>query len=91
MRCPTCIKNAATHKVFDNGSSTTMLGGTFKHWDEKDREHHHYPNTITDHYSCSNGHRFSRKYRRGCPQSVCDSGEDRSVEITTITTTTEKT
>ncbi len=40
--------------------------GDIEYFDSNGRHHHHDPNTFTRAYSCSNGHRWARRWKRPC-------------------------
>jgi len=78
MKCPDCVKEGKTSKVFDHGGSTTCMGWT-PYWDEGGTYHSHDPNTHASSYSCSNGHIWVEKNRAQCPATGCDYGRTKPV------------
>jgi hypothetical protein len=61
MKCPECVENGQTSKLYTNGNSSTLLGWTSPYYDEDGQYHSHNPNTVTSYYSCSKGHQITRK------------------------------
>lgn len=73
MICEECKKEGKISRVFDEGSSSTLLN--FKrYWDENGVYHVHDPNKITTSYRCSNGHTFVIKMLSQCPAKDCNYG-----------------
>ena len=70
MRCPTCVAEGKTSVVSEIGEEATCMGCLPPFYDEAGRRHAHDPNTTTTHFTCSNGHRFERKWSVPC--EVCD-------------------
>lgn len=71
MKCPECERLGLRSRVrIGSGFSTAMCGDSF--YDEDGRYHNHDPNTVTWHYSCSNGHEFGRSETKRCPVADCD-------------------
>jgi hypothetical protein len=57
MICTQCHDEGRRSKVYDEGSTMTLLAAqTF--YDEDGNKHFHDPNGQTTHYRCSNGHRW---------------------------------
>lgn len=73
MKCPECVKDGVTSKVYDNGSVSHLLGWRPFH-DEDGEYHAHDPNDLRTDYSCSNGHRFGMQWTKRCPNAKCDYG-----------------
>lgn len=65
MICGTCIAEGKTSRVFDYGSSTTLLNCR-PFYDEQGRHHTHDSNTTTTEYRCSNGHSWTDKSTGSC-------------------------
>lgn len=66
MKCKTCQEQGLTSKVFDQGSTSTLMAFSM-FWDEGGVRHVHDPNTHTYLYSCSNGHRWAEPTIYACP------------------------
>lgn len=58
MKCPVCEPKGQASRVYPDGygATTAMMGETF--WDEKGVYHDHDPNSSTEGYRCSLGHRW---------------------------------
>lgn len=65
--CRECASEGAKSKVYDHGSSSTLLGGNFSFRDEDGTQHYHDPNKIETMYKCTRGHIFYVTTRRPCP------------------------
>lgn len=71
MKCPECVKAGTPSRVLVGGSSSTCMYCA-PHYDEEGVYHFHDANTITSHYSCSNGHSWTTGHRGKCPVKGCD-------------------
>lgn len=69
--CPECERIDQRSEVYDLGSSTTLLGGSFAFRGEDGKQHFHDPNTIRTEYRCSKGHIFGAVGKHPCPAG-CD-------------------
>ncbi len=69
MKCPECVKQGLTSRVYIESGTTTCLGWS-PYYDENGRYHSHDPNMTTTGYRCSNGHVFSQRAGSRC--SNCD-------------------
>jgi hypothetical protein len=65
MICETCRSEGKTSRVYDRGSSMTLLNCT-PFYDEQGRQHYHDSNTTTSGYECSNGHSWVVKSKPSC-------------------------
>lgn len=65
--CPECHEKHEKSKVYNMGSTSTLIGGGGEYWDEEGEYHSHNPNTITTSYRCSKGHKWQIEKRRECP------------------------
>lgn len=66
MKCPDCVKEGKTSKVYVGTSMSTCMMGPPDYYDEggnfvKAED----PNIHTTSYSCSNGHHWEEKTRGG--------------------------
>ncbi len=60
MICPNCKEKGLKSKVYiDNSESTLLRYAPF--YDEEGEYHSHSKHIITSDFSCSNGHRWSKK------------------------------
>lgn len=75
MKCPECIAEEKTSRVFPGGSSVTLLGHQ-PYYDEEGVYHSHDPNWFSTSYRCSNGHSWGDRHRNPCPTPGCEWGED---------------
>ena len=73
--CPECVEQGQRSKVFEQGSTKTLLGWR-PFWDEDGKRHSHDPNTVTSYYKCSNGHVWGTKSKVPCPNPDCDYGKE---------------
>ncbi len=65
MKCPQCIKEGTTSKLYyEYGTSTSMIGNAY--YDEEGKYHNHDPNEQSDVYHCSNGHHIVVGTLKGC-------------------------
>ena len=80
MMCLRCAEEGRTSKVFDKGGTVTLMAYE-TYWDEKGQRHSHNPNTRHNAYQCSNGHKFSVKFKTPCSAPGCNFNEDFKVEI----------
>jgi hypothetical protein len=71
MKCPRCVEEGRTSKVYSEGGRTTLRGYT-PYYDEDGVYHSHNPNRITTSYRCSNDHKWRVCGRTSCPS--CDFG-----------------
>jgi len=71
MRCPVCKSERKKSKVFPRGQSSTLMGGSFSHYDEDGQYHRHDINQTEQVYSCSNGHVWVVRYKGPCPNKKC--------------------
>lgn len=65
MICETCKAEGRTSRVFERGSSTTLIYSV-PWFDENGQRHDHNPNATTTGYDCSNGHRWAVKSTPSC-------------------------
>ena len=65
--CPECEAAGGKSRVYNHGSSTTLLGGNFSYRDEEGKQHYHDPNKTKTMYKCSEGHVFYLTTKRPCP------------------------
>lgn len=72
MKCPKCIAEGKTSKVYPGGSSVTLMGWD-TYYDEDGKFHSHDPNWVTTAYRCSNDHNWTEKSKRPCLN--CDYGK----------------
>lgn len=77
MKCPKCVEDGQTSRVYDNGSVSHLLGWS-PYYDEAGDYHAHDPNDLRTNYSCSNGHRFGMLRQKPCPNAKCDYGHSES-------------
>jgi hypothetical protein len=78
LLCPVCQEEGLKSSV--KGSDTfTTCAGVQAYWDEDGDYHRHDPNVSTTSYSCSNGHHFTVRTKRGC--ASCGQGDQKEVEI----------
>ncbi len=81
MNCPECELRSKQSIVYTRSSSRTDLGFTASA-PGASGPHLHDPNKLVESFECSNGHRFKRESRMGCPK--CEYGhEDPVVTILT--------
>lgn len=66
MKCPECVKEGKTSRVYPKGRQVTLLG-YHSYFDEAGVYHDHDPNRVTDFYRCSNGHEYTTKSMVTCP------------------------
>lgn len=72
--CRACRKlGLRPEKVFHTGESATLADWT-PYTDAKGRYHSHDPNVVTEHFECSNGHRWQTRRLPACPCPSCDYG-----------------
>ncbi len=65
MKCPQCVKEGKASKLYyEYGTSTDM--SVEYYYDEEGGHHRHDPNTHSEVYHCSNGHRVVIGKIRGC-------------------------
>jgi hypothetical protein len=70
MICQKCKDEGLKSKVTSCGGTSTLMWFS-SHHDAQGSYHHHDGNTITSSYKCSNGHLFSAKYKKQCPNFDC--------------------
>ena len=73
MKCPVCVRDGERSRVQNDGagSTTTMSMSDESYYDEDGAYHRHNPNISLYRYKCSNGHKFTWKYRSGCNVGDC--------------------
>lgn len=71
MKCIKCVEQGLKSKLYNLGSSITLMGWS-PYFDEEGIYHNHNPNTRTTTYECSNGHYFNVAGHDKCPN--CDYG-----------------
>jgi hypothetical protein len=71
VKCPECVKQGLTSRVYDNGSLCTLMGGGETFYDEAGERHRHDPNRVTNGWYCSNQHYFSQVTGFSCPNRKC--------------------
>lgn len=76
MKCPECVQDGSTSKVYGHGSTQTLMGWSGPFWGEDGERHSHDPNWITNGYRCSEGHYWAEKFKRRCPQPDCTYGRE---------------
>jgi hypothetical protein len=69
MKCPEC-KKAGKKSIVSPGTTTTTAMMTHSFYDEDGVYHVHDYNQSTTEYLCSEGHVWTQKHRRKCPN--CD-------------------
>lgn len=80
MKCPFCKEKKLKSKVyFEHGSMTLLFCPPY--FDEHGRHHEHDVNALTDHYACSNGHKWHEKYYRKCPSCKFNSDKERQIVV----------
>lgn len=67
MKCEQCVSEGKTSRVYEEGGGLTTLLGWSPYYDEDGKKHEHDPNGTVYSYRCSNGHKWSKVYRRKCP------------------------
>lgn len=71
MKCPECQKQGLKSIVYEGPiMSTASYSPPF--YDEDGVRHDHDGNITTFSYSCSNGHRWSKRMGKSCPAPGCD-------------------
>ena len=70
MRCPTCVDQDRTSRVYPRGASKTLMYFS-PYYDEEGEYHHHDNNTVTESFRCSNGHEWTAERRDPCPNPKC--------------------
>lgn len=73
MKCAECVAQDLTSRVYYRGSSSTLLGGSARFWDEEGKQHDHEMNRKQDFYSCTNGHQWVEDVINLCP--TCNATE----------------
>ncbi len=63
--CETCQEQGLKSTVQSSYSMSTCLG-YHDFYDEDGNQHCHDPNTTTTDFTCSNGHKFTKKSKRSC-------------------------
>lgn len=66
MRCPKCEKDGVRHRVYEGGTTSTLMASPPPYWDEDGK----YvvppdPNIHTTNYHCSEGCRFQKRIQHG--------------------------
>ena len=67
MICPICHQLGVSSKVFDQGSTSTLvayIGAEF--YDGQGKFHNHDDNCTIRYYRCSGGHHFSERRQNQC-------------------------
>ena len=67
VKCPQCIADGTTSRVYQPEGRSTTLMGVSSFWDERGAYHHHDPNRSSSLYQCSLGHRWVREWGHPCP------------------------
>lgn len=67
MRCKICVEQGLKSTFYPGTAHSTLLGGDFNYYDSDGNYHMHDPNTITQEFSCSNGHRYLESRKQKCP------------------------
>jgi hypothetical protein len=73
MKCSECVKNGLTSRVYDHGSTRTLMGWV-PYYDEDGKPHNHDPNATTYGYRCSRGHHWVIKHKPPCGAPGCPYG-----------------
>lgn len=66
MKCPECIEEGKTSKVYPRGTSRTLMYST-PWYDEKGTYHNHDLNTTTEFFDCSEHHQWVESFKPQCP------------------------
>lgn len=75
MKCPECVSSGQRSKLYNRGSTSTLMGGGMPYYDEEGEYHAHDPNKVTTGWECSNGHSFFETHMRPCPNRTCEYGK----------------
>jgi len=65
MICPICKEKGLKSQVMIGGIMSTLMGYT-SYYDEDGKLHNHDDNSRTTVGTCSNGHKFSYRYKNSC-------------------------
>lgn len=74
VKCPECVKTDQRSVVYSEGGSSTLMDFS-RYWDEDGVAHLHDPNTHTNNYRCSKGHKWSDSFIQNCIATGCTYGE----------------
>lgn len=73
MKCPECIAQGLTSRVYPGGATKTLLG-FWPYYDEAGAYHSHDPNRRTEYFKCGNGHQWTERKCVPCPCPGCEYG-----------------
>lgn len=73
MKCPTCVNQNKTSKIFLSKPQLQKPDGDIEHYYDEDGNYHIHDETmVVQTYSCTNNHSWSVKSFHKCPVKTCE-------------------